>query len=373
MENTAAIRRTNRTPRPSAGRRSGTAQSAKKRTCGTDDNGFLTQTFQPLWLYEGEQATMEREYFNSLSNLCRFYKIPRPQTAGFPFPQNIYHSWQAVARQLEKQDKMLTCLIIADKEKPAVLSVIKPFGLRNDLFYIPVRAFWRWANCAQQQGISELLLCLFAYLHQVVEIPFYQDHDSFMYGQYESIYQWITEQDEDELDGEGKEFRAHQENTLYELSQAGAHILRQLKDTNWLMQLERVVTNYPVNDDFELEWSALAHEYLKLFKDCPGTSINHHIRPELLHPGEEERITPEQYTGFYWSGKDCFADELDEMINCSFQEIPVMDEPAIVLLFDQMPENNPQEFNYETRLFALMERLRDLLSDYDHEEHNSEF
>ena len=63
-------------------------------------------------------------------------------------------------------------------------------------------------------------------------------------------------------------------------------------------------------------------------------------------------------------------DELNEMINCSLQEIAVMDEPTAVYLFDKLPNPDQKEFDFETRLFDLMERLRDLLNDYDHEEHH---
>src|SRR6185437_2889223 len=99
--------------------------------------------------------------------------------------------------------------------------------------------------------------------------------------------------------------------------------------------------------------------FLKLYKDHPKATIFDNTRPDLLCPDEDERLTPEQYTGFYWSGKDCFADELDDMINCSFQEIPVMDEPVALHLFDELPGTKFYDFDFEIRLFALMEKLRD--------------
>src|SRR6185437_5326109 len=100
-----------------AGRRRSAAQSFKKRTAGTNVNGFLRHTFQPVWLYEGEQATMEREFFNSLSNLCQFYDIVVPLTTNVSFPQNIYQSWQEVAGRLEKRDKGIICMIVSENKK----------------------------------------------------------------------------------------------------------------------------------------------------------------------------------------------------------------------------------------------------------------
>ena len=369
MENAAVIWELGGTPRPSAGRRRSTAQSFKKRTAGTNDNGFLRHTFQPVWLYEGEQATMEREFFNSLSNLCRYYDIIQPSVIGLPFPQNIYQSWRGVVGSLEKRDKGLTCMIVSENKKQSVLAVAKPFGLSNDLFYIPVRAFWRWSTCAEQQAMSELITAIFAYLHQVVLIPFYQESGSFMDNQYETLYQWLMEAEEDD-DEESKAYRDHREDTLYELRQAGAHIMRMIQDPVWLQKMESVILGFFVNDAWQQEWADLANEFLKLYKDHPQATIFDNTRPEILYPDEEDRLTPEQYTGFYWSGKDCFADELDDMISCAFQEIAVMDEPVALHLFDEMPESKFYDFDFETRLFALMERLRDLLNDYDHEEYH---
>jgi hypothetical protein len=78
----------------------------------------------------------------------------------------------------------------------------------------------------------------------------------------------------------------------------------------------------------------------------------------------------DEYMGFYWSDKDCFKYELLEMINCSFQERPVMDEPTAVHYLIPCPTLNRKDFDFENRLFDLIERLRDLLNDYDHEEHH---
>lgn len=368
MENAAVIWELGRTPRPSAGRRRSTAQSFKKRAAGTNGNGFLRHTFQPVWLYEGEQVTMEREFFNSLSNLCRYYDIVKPSIAGVPFPQNIYQSWQEVARRLEDRDKRLTCMIVSENKKQSVLAVAKPFGLSYDLFYIPVRAFWRWANHPEQQAITELVTVIFAYLHQVVLIPFYQENGSFMDNQYESLYQWLMEAGEDD-DEESKDYREHREDTMYELRQAGARIMPLIQDPVWLTKIESTIFNYTPQDKAGQEFADLANEFLKLYKDYPKATIFDNTRPEILYPDEDDRLTPEQYTGFYWSGKDCFADELDDMINCSFQEIAVLDEPVALHLFDEMPGSRFYDFDFETRLFALIECLRDLLNDYDHEEY----
>jgi hypothetical protein len=148
METTAIIRRTGRAVKPPARCRRGKAQPATKRTRRADGNGFLNHSFLPFWSFRGNRERIAREYFNSLANLCKFYGLDTPET-DLPFPQNIYATWQAVEKQVGAIDRENHCMILQDKGKQAVLSVVKTFDLSHCLFYIPVRAYWQWSQCAE--------------------------------------------------------------------------------------------------------------------------------------------------------------------------------------------------------------------------------
>lgn len=370
METTAIVQGTGRSIRPSARCGRGQAQPVKERTRRHHGNGFLNHSFLPFWSFSGNRDRIAREYFHSLANLCRFYHLPLPQT-DLPFPQNIYHTWQQVAEQVAKIDRNNHCVIMKDRGKSAVLGVVKTYDLSHCLFYIPVRAYWLWSQNAEQKRISELVTVLFAYLHQVVDIPFYAENGTFMDCQYDILEQWISEAEhESENDAEEKAWREHQEDTLYEMKRAGGHIMPIIKDPVWLQKMEQIVTDFHHRDKHELEWELLAIEMLQLYRQYPKRSVTDSIREDLVYPDEEERIRVEQYISFYWSDRDCFQDELMDMINCSFQEIAVQDEPTIVHCFDTLPDTDRKDFDFETRLFELIERLRDLLNSYDHEEHH---
>ena len=370
MENLSIIRTTGRQIRPPARCRRGQAQPVKKRTRRADGNGFLNHSFPPFWSFSGNRDRVAREYFNSLANLCQYYQIPVPQT-DLPFPQNIYSSWQEVEKQVKEIDRENHCLIVQDKGKKAVLAVVKTFDLSHCLFYIPVKAYWQWSQCAEQERITELVTVIFAYLHQVVDIPFYAESGSFMDCQYDTLEQWISEaEDEGNTDEEEKAWRQRQEDTLYEMKRAGGHIMPIIKNPDWLKKMYSVVMTFQHRDKHELEWGLLAIEFLQLYRQYPKRSLYDCVGEDLLYPEEEERISVAQYTSFYWSDNDCFEDELLRMINCSFQETPVMDEPTTVYSFDKMPDPERKDFDFENRLFDLIERLRDLLNLYEHEEHH---
>jgi hypothetical protein len=371
METTAIIRRTGRAVKPPARCGRGKAKPAPKRTRRSDGNGFLNYSFLPFWAFSGNREKIAREYFHSLANLCKHYELVIPPTE-IPFPQNIYATWQEVEKQVRAVDREHHCMILEAKGKQAVLSVVKTFDLSNCLFYIPVRAYWHWSQGAEHSAITELVTVIFAYLHQVVDIPFYAESGSFMDYQYDTLEQWVGETENEGLnDEEDKEWRKQQEDTLYELRRAGGHIMPIIKNPVWLDKMESVITNYHHRDKHELEWELLAVDFLQLYHQYPKRSLADGIHEDLVYPDEEERIRADEYMSFYWSDKDCFQHELLEMVNCSFQERPVMDEPTAIYYFDTMPDPNRKDFDFENRLFDLIERLRDLLNEYDHEEHHT--
>lgn len=368
MENTAVIRKTGSALKPPAGRRRGTAKPAAERPCGNDGNGFLKHRFRSLWAVSGNRGQIEREFYNSLSNLCRFYRIPPPQTGEVLYPQNIYAAWQRLEPALKAVDPNLNVMILKDRGRQAVLATAKMFGIGYSLYFIPIRTWWRWSQCAEKQEVTELILTIFAYLYHIVDIPCYTENDSFMNSQYDTLYQWLMDDYNEAESKEDEEWREHQENTLYEASKGGMALLRLLKDPYWLQQMETKVTSFRHRDEGEQEWELLGRDFLRLYRDYPRRSLADSTRPDLICPAEEERIRPDMYTGFFWSCHDCFADELDEMLTCYFQEIPVMDEPLCLRFFDTLPVDTAPEFDFEHRLFDLIDRLRDLLNQYDTKE-----
>lgn len=363
MENTAAIRRTGKLPRPPARCKRSKAQPATKRTAGLNRNGFLNHAFTPVWLYGGNRAIMETQFFNSLANYCTYYNVSLPETGGLTYPQNIYKAWEAV----KSSSRNNNCIILQDGKQQAVLATVETLDLNHCLFYVPVRPYWRLAQRAQQQHLAEVVMCLFAYLHQQAGLPFYMDRGTFIDSQYNMLEEWIKEvqYEEAENDEDSNGYRQAQETDIYELRQAGAHIHRLIDDPQWLDKMENVIVNFAQDYPDETEWVTIAGEFLTLYQQYPNNTINDNISTELLCPGEEERITPEMYTGFYWSGKDNLCDELDDTINNQFQEIPVMDEPMYIQTFDRLPEQPDKPFDFEDRLYDLIEKFRDLLNKYD--------
>jgi hypothetical protein len=362
MEATTAIRNVYRQVRPSARCQRGSAQSVTERTRRVNGNGFLRHRFSPFWQYSGNRERAEREFQNSLSILCDYYGLTAPQVTG-NFPQNIHQAQQAIISELKAVDNKLSCIIAGDKNRSATLATVKRYDTGMTLYYIPVRPLWQWMQSGQGNGITELITGIFAYLEQVVKIPFYTEQNSYLASQYETLEQWVNDDQE-----EDEPYRQIQLDELYTMQNAGQKIYMQIIKPENLTQFENVVTNFHATEDWQADWKVIAGEFLRLYQQYPNRSVFDHIQSDLLYPQGEDRIYADQYISFYWSGNDCFQDSLFEMIDNHFQEIAYIDEPSHVQLFDHLPENTIPDFDFETRLFDLIDKLSQILNKYDHEQ-----
>jgi hypothetical protein len=367
MENIRTIRQIRRRAQPIARCGAGSAKPVKKRTPRNHRNGFLNHSFQPFWMFNGNKARAENEFFRSLENICAYYDLLLPDVTGLSFPQNIYRSWEVTAARIKAIDNQLDCIIIKDELHVGTLGTIRRYDTDMTLYYIPCKPLWNWVQQSQQQDIAELVMVIFAYLNQVVQIPFYTEQYSFLKGQYEYIDEMINQDMVDEE--EEMEYRQQQLDELYILQSAGMHLYREIIKPHWLEQMETIALKYSHAEKRDNDWALLAIEFVQLYQNYPNRSFFDNIHPELFNPEIMERISADQYISFYWSANDSLNDTLFDMINCSFQEIGVTDEPTAVELFDTLTGKKSENFGFETRLFPLINRLCELLSNYDDDEH----
>ncbi len=362
MEATTAVRNIGRQVRPFARCKRNSAQPIKKRTAGHCRNGFLTHQFKPFWAFDGNRERAKREFENSLYHLCKYYGLAIPQSANNLFPQYIYQTWQVVSEALKAKDKQLECIIASDEQHIATLATVSRYDTGMNLYYIPVRPLWHWVQSSQGQRLAELLLAICAYLHLVVQIPFYTENDSYVGCQYQMIEDWVNDDQEDEDD------RQQQLDELYILQNAGLKLYEQIRNPHYVEQFAHIVGNFRPVDSWEQEWEAIGVGFLQLYQNYPQRSIFDNIHSGLLYPEDEDRISVDQYISFYWSGNDRFTDTLFDTINCNFQEIPYMDEPMHLQKFDRLPENDKTDFDFEDRLFEQVWKFCKLLNDHDDEE-----
>ncbi|NHA02664.1 hypothetical protein G7092_02590 [Mucilaginibacter sp. HC2] len=368
METTSIIRGVRREVRPLTRCKRSSAKPAKKRTKGTHRNGFLTHSFQPfVSLPFHGYGQGEKEFFQSLKNFCQLYNWQAPDVSGLTFPQNI----SAVLEKLSAQRfDGASAMLIQDKGCPARLATVKTFDTNFCLYYVPVRPLWQMKNDKAKQPCYELTRTLFAYLYQIIGIPFFRE-PGYLDNSYDSLENWIREI-EDEDDDEENDYRKRQFAEFNLMKSAGDTLLPDIKAPfdleTWQAQLQQI----PVTDKQGRDLREVANELLKLAKDYPERAIKDTMHYELHEASEDDySIYWENYISFYWSGNDTLQHMLFEMVNNEFQEMGYQEEPVAIQWFDTPQEKAHHDFDFETRLFFLLDELTGVLNDFDHEEPNA--
>lgn len=364
MENLCTVRAVHSTTQPSARCGGNTAQPIKKRAPRHSSNGFLNHTFKPFWLFDGNTARAETEYFRSLVNLCKYYDLQFPDVSGLSFPQNIYQSWSITNERVKAINNKLDCIILKDESHEAVLAVTTQYDTGRTLYYVPVKPLWKWVSDAQQQPVAEVVTAIFAYLYQIVQIPMYSDYNTFLADQYRYVEDMINEE-MNEDDAEETAYREEQLDELSTLQNSGIKLGRLMGEKHRLENIEDIVLNYANAEIRDNNLAILAIEFVQLYKAYPNRTIFDAIRPDLYYPEINERIKAEEYISFYWSGNDSVIETVMSMIDCSFQEMGITDEPIDVVLFDNTEISKQETFGFESRFFPLLDRLCTLLNQFD--------
>jgi hypothetical protein len=365
METTPVIRGVYKGLRPSARCKNHTAKPAKKRTAGTHRNGFLTHNFKPFYgVACGDWDKTEQDFFVSLNNLCSFQGWAVPEVSGLTFPQNVNKAME-VLKANEKTG--LSVLLLQDGKHSACLVTAKTFDTNYRLYYIPVRPLYFMQGEPKAKCLFELTAIVFSYLYQVCGVPYYAD-SGYMDNEYEILQNWV---DEDE-DGDDNEFRALQKKELKLKQMAGEQLLTVIQQPYSLKRFSGCLAKFEVADgDFTGgDFKEAASEIYKLAADYPNRRIKDSMHYEFHETEDNDQIYWENYISFYWSGNDSLNETIFDMVNNEFQEMGYQEEPMAFQWFDTLPEQLNYDFDFEARLFALFNRLTELLNDYDDEELN---
>jgi hypothetical protein len=361
METASVIRKFHGTAKSLAGRKGSTAKPAKKRTAGTHRNGFLNHSFQPFWgVAFRNWLSAEEEFFVSAKNLCALYCWTMPDVSGLSFPENIREAYQGITAQQTKAFD-LEVNICQDEQHTCCLTTAKIYNTDYHLYYIPVRSVWKMRNNKAEQSRYHLFVSVFGYFYQVAGIPFFTEPGT-IDGTYETIKNWLDE----ECDSEDEIFRNRQRAELELLKKAGDTLLPEIKRPFFLKQLESCLKIYRKKKQADTHLIDVVAEIIKLIKDYPKRAIS-----ETMHYDKEnddgDTLYWEQYISFYWSGEDCLNETLYDMVNDEFQQMGDQEEPMSLQWFDQPQAQAKHVFDYEPRLFSLINRLAELLNDYDYE------
>lgn len=335
-------------------------------------NGFLRTTFLPR-LKQTETAPpckrnilkIERDFYKSLSQMAKHYKVEPIPTKNFEYPYNIAIALSDIEQKLK--NKIVCCdaiRLVQDKTKTYFISEER-YSTGSTLYYIPVVPLYTMLKDKSRKKIANLILSVFSYLYHIADIPYYRQENSYLYWQYEMLTDWV-EEDEENADTDYYKLELQQAKSI------GDEMEQKLFNPINLQRFEQRLNTIIPKDEFEGECLKMAVEANQLYQEYPSASIFRNAQRSATDPDEEDengyeddenRLTMDKYISFYADSKGSLSDNLYDTVNNEFNEYGEIQEPAISKCFDGSPITD-NTLDFEIRLFTLLDNLIYLLNNY---------
>jgi len=344
--------------------RPGAERQTQVSACGDASDGFLKVSFLP----KGDQtktvqacretAEMQKDFYTSLCRLAEHYAIVPMPTCHFEFPYNTALAVWDMEEKLEKSVlNFQQVRVLQDSHKTYLVSEEK-YSTGTTLYYIPTEPVYQMAHDPKRRKNAQLLISVCSYLYHIADIPYFRQEGSYLFWLYE-MHRECTEQDED---------REENERYVREFDKAeliGDIVEQKIFNRMNLQVFEKRLNTFKTRDAFDRQCAELAGKAFELYSQYPSESIfrNAPIRIGEEEETETESIGMEKYISFISDTKGWLYESLAESINNEFNEYAQMDEPTIIKCFDGT-DTTDSSLDFESRLFALLDDLCELLYNY---------
>ncbi|SIT19614.1 hypothetical protein SAMN05421786_108127 [Chryseobacterium ureilyticum] len=344
----------------------GRQQSAERQTeIRTDSNvanAILKCTFLPkLKTAQSVQACQktERDFYKSLSRLAEHYSIEPMQTQDFEFPYNITLSMWDMETKLKRTNINWDGFKLIQNSGKTYFVSEERYNTGTTLYYIPIKPLFKMLKDPKRKKTAQLLLSVCSYLYHIVLIPYYRQEESYLYWLYETMNDWV-EQDEETAETETNK------RELRNAEYIGDKIEQKLFNHINLKVFEKRLNRFKSVDTFDSECWKIARNAFALYTEYPSENIFRNATLPEKDPydnDENEIIGMEKYISFIADIKGWLYGSLSDTINNEFSEYGAMEEPTISKRFDvsEIPTTN---LDFENRLFALLDDLCTILDDY---------
>lgn len=331
-------------------------------------NGFLKTRFLPklkvneeeIIRLQKEVTKTEKEFYQSLTQLCAYYGISAMETKHFEYPYNISLAYWDIKRKLKEKIKDSNEVHIIQTEKhQTFLSVSETYETDRYLYYVPVYSLFKMLNDKEHRQTKTLLFSVFTYLYRNIGIPFYREEDAYLFYLYEMTKDWVIE---GEMYDDDKE---DEEQILREMAQCeyiGDTILKKIQSKENLMRWKQRLQSFCIKNEFDNKLFDIAKEFYQLWQDYPHDSIFRYINEhEKYDEYEEGLLSMDKYLSFAFRFEGILHDQINDVVNNDLSVYSEMQEPTLHKIFNGKEIQN-QNFDFEHRFFNLMDKLICLLA-----------
>lgn len=315
----------------------------------------------------GEIEMLEEDFYRSLSRLADHYGASElSNTRLYGYPSNIAYSIWETEKFLKRNDKNWDNLRLVRDAHISYLITEERYFTGSTLYYIPIIPLFMMLGDKIRKKTAHLLLSVCSYLYHNANIPYYRQEGSYLYWEYEMLGNWIEEDEETDLtDAYRRELR--------EAEWAGERMEQKLHNRKNLEVFKDRLNHFKAQDDFENECLQIAQNALGLYETYPNERYYRNAgrdneEDDDEYDYEEETITMDKYVSFYANSEGWLAQNLFECVNNEFNECAKTQEPTICKRFDgsSLTKNN---FDFEKKLFTLMDDLIYILNTYHKQTH----
>ena len=349
------------------GRQRNTERQNESSTDSHATHAFLKCSFLPKLkdtpsVQDWEKTDkMERDFYQSLSQLTEHYEITPAPSKHLGFPYNIAFALEDIKKQLKIKVKIWEEIrLVQDKKKTYLLSEER-YNTGATLYYIPIIPLYRLSKNPNYKQATQLLQSVCSYLYHVADVPYYRQQESYLCWMYEMISEWL----------------------IYDETEDTPEYLREIKQSEWignymeqkifnhenLGRFKEWINRFENRDSFETDCLLLACDTLALYEMFPSATIYGSIQQDKRNTSHddydedyhERTITMEKYVSFCADDKGILFQTLFDSVNAEFQECTEIEEPSTQKRFDGTNVSN-DNLDFENCIFPLIERLIDILN-----------
>lgn len=341
----------------------GTAEGQSQvRTACDVTNAFLKFRFYPRLqeteiVQDCDRLKMDRDFFKSLSLIAKKFSLTVPDCTHIPFPYNISESMAHLKKQLKKE-------VIEWKEVRLIHHHNSTYFAKEDrydtgmtLYYIPVVPLYNILQNIETLQVGELLLSVYAYIFQVLGVPYYRNEDCYLNSMYEMLENWVYD------DGAEEEFIQQ----IDDAKKIGDFMIKLFIDPNNLFSYHNRLKSFVAKTDFEEKCLTIATAFYELSVNYPNVRIDRKFFPLRFREetdNDERPIAMDNYISFCASIQGSLFESLCQSVNDDLQEYSEIDEPTRFIPYDnrKIKENN---FDFETKVFDAIDDLIQLWQEHN--------
>lgn len=321
-----------------------------------NSNGFLKQRFGPVLDIEGYDAetanVIETAFYTSLNNLAQLYKFEPLSNPALPYPLNVRKSFLHARSQVEKKGSQVQLIVYQDFQTSPILATVRELDTNLTLFYMPIDSLWK-LHLARNKPAFHLLISVFAYLHQGIDMPLFTD-DNYVGSTCEMIFEQLSENeygfDDDELKG--------YKMLASTINRVAPILNKEIQYPRNLELLESRINSFQPKSDFDEGLLTNAKSFFEIKQRFQNRSFMENLSCGFMHFDEDEITHADQYFSFCWTVDGWLMDNLDSYVNSDLQERSYLDQPCSVQLFSKRQGKEAHGFEFH---YALMEQLNQLV------------